>query len=402
MYGFFKNLRFFEPFLMLFFIDKGINFIQIGTLYALREISINLLEIPTGVFADILGRRKTMIFSFLGYIISFILFYFSTTYSLLLLAMLVFGFGDAMRTGTHKAMIFDYLKIKGWNSQRVAYYGRTRSWSQIGSAISSLLAASIVIITGNYEIVFLISTLPYLGNLILIWSYPPVLDGPIKNNHEIKLAKNVKNYFSDLKISFSIRALWVTFLNLASYQGYFKAIKDYLQPIIVLAIAGSYLHGEASADFATTSIVGIIYFIIYIISSFTSRYASKMVDWLKTPERVINITLAFGLLVGVFAGGLITSENNKWAALIFILIFVVQNIRKPIGSSVIAENVKNEVLATGLSIQSQFDSLLAALCAILMGFLAENFGLGKALMILGVTLLLISQFLRIKPNKGNL
>lgn len=30
LYGFLKNLRFFEPFLYLFFLEQGLNFLQIG------------------------------------------------------------------------------------------------------------------------------------------------------------------------------------------------------------------------------------------------------------------------------------------------------------------------------------------------------------------------------------
>ena len=44
-YGFLKNLRFFEPFLMLFFIEKGLSYLQIGVLYSIREIGVNILEI---------------------------------------------------------------------------------------------------------------------------------------------------------------------------------------------------------------------------------------------------------------------------------------------------------------------------------------------------------------------
>ena len=36
-YGFLKNLRFFDPFLMLFFLEKGLSYLEIGTLYAIRR-----------------------------------------------------------------------------------------------------------------------------------------------------------------------------------------------------------------------------------------------------------------------------------------------------------------------------------------------------------------------------
>ncbi len=386
---------------MLFFLERGILFLQIGSLYAIREISINILEIPTGAVADILGRRKTMVVSFTAYIFSFVIFYFAPSYFWLILAMLLFSFGDAMRTGTHKAMIFDYLQINGWVDQKVIYYGHTRSWSMLGSALSSVLAALVVILTGNYEMVFLFSILPYLADLLLVLSYPATLDGPIISAEKINIRKRFAIFFKELTASFKNKSLWVTILNLASYQGYFKAIKDYLQPIILLALGASVLDMEKMQDKESAAIIGVLYFIIYIVSSFTSRHSGKLVTWLKSPEKVINTTLFSGVLIGLACGGLITTHSTAAAVLLFVLIFVVQNIRKPVGVSLVANKVKNEVLATGLSVQSQFDSLFAALFAILMGILADTFDIGMALIIMGIGLFFIAIVVRLIPKSEN-
>lgn len=50
-YGFLKNLRFFDAFLLLFFLENGTSYSQIGILYAAREIVINVFEIPSGIIA---------------------------------------------------------------------------------------------------------------------------------------------------------------------------------------------------------------------------------------------------------------------------------------------------------------------------------------------------------------
>ena len=155
LYGFLKNQRFFDPFLMLFFLEKNLSYTQIGVLYSVKMLTRTVLEIPTGVIADALGRRGTMIFSYSSYIVSFILYYFSGNYFFLIAASFTFGVGDAFRTGTHKAMIFEYLKYKSWEDQKVHYYGHTRSWSQVGSAVSSLIAAIIVFCSGRYTNIFL-------------------------------------------------------------------------------------------------------------------------------------------------------------------------------------------------------------------------------------------------------
>ena len=88
------------------------NFLQIGTLITIREISRNILEIPAGIFADSIGRKKTMIGAFLFYLSSFLLFYLFSGYSVFILAMLLYSFGDAFRTGTHKAMILITLRSR--------------------------------------------------------------------------------------------------------------------------------------------------------------------------------------------------------------------------------------------------------------------------------------------------
>jgi len=74
LYGFLKNQQYFEPFLVLVFLEKGLTFLHIGLLIAFRELVINLFEILSGALADLWGRRRAMILSFCAYIGSFILF----------------------------------------------------------------------------------------------------------------------------------------------------------------------------------------------------------------------------------------------------------------------------------------------------------------------------------------
>ncbi len=126
-YGFLKNLRFFDAFFILFLVGKGLPYSQIGVLYAVREITINIFELPSGIIADTFGRKTSLIASFIAYILSFIVFYFSVKFNMFLLAFVLFGAADAFRTGTHKGMIMDYLKQNEWEKQKIKYYGYTRS-----------------------------------------------------------------------------------------------------------------------------------------------------------------------------------------------------------------------------------------------------------------------------------
>ena len=91
LYGFLKNQRYFEPFLVLAFLEKGLGFFEIGLLVAFRELLVHLLEIPSGAIADVWGRRRSLILSFSAYIVSFLLFGAVDSLAALFVAMAFFA-----------------------------------------------------------------------------------------------------------------------------------------------------------------------------------------------------------------------------------------------------------------------------------------------------------------------
>ena len=113
LYGFLKNQRYFEPFLILAFIQMGLSFLEIGLLIAFRELCVTVLEIPSGSIADLYGRRRALLLSFGAYIVGFVTFGFADQFAVLFGAMFFIAVGDAFRTGTHKAMIFTWLRLEG-------------------------------------------------------------------------------------------------------------------------------------------------------------------------------------------------------------------------------------------------------------------------------------------------
>jgi len=402
-YGFFKNLKFFEPFFILFLLEKGLSFWQIGVIYSVREITKNIFEIPSGIFADALGRRKTLILSFAFYILSFLGFYFSGNYILLLVSITFFAFGDAFRTGTNKAMIFDYITSKGWQDQKVHYYGNTRSWSQKGSAVSSLIAAAIVIAFQNYTVIFLASIVPYLINTGIVLSYPKSLEGKTHELNSIKIASAFKTTFRNLWLVIKSPSYWKIINLHAVHSGFHKSIKEYIQPIIVLSIASLHLLQKWSNERKEALFIGVIYFLIYILSSFASKSAGSFTEKLKSKEKALVYSLFAGLLFGVFTG-LGVFLNVYWLGILFfILIYMNENLRKPIGVAAVAEKSDTKIMASVLSINSQAESFFAAIIAPILGVLIDVYSLGKSLIAVSTGIMFLSfltHFLFKKKSKN--
>ncbi|RLC52723.1 MAG: MFS transporter [Candidatus Cloacimonadota bacterium] len=398
-YGFLKNLRFFDPFIILFFREMGISFLQIGVLFSVREISTMILEIPTGIVADSFGRKNSMIFSFLSYIVSFLIFFLFPNYAMYILAMILYAFGEAFRTGTHKAMILEYLRLKNIEHLKVDYYGFTRSWSQKGSAVSSLIAGAIVFYSGQYKYIFVASVIPYILELFLMISYPKELNGSITKFDE-------RNYFKNILLSFRKTALnflsifknptlLKAFSNSAVFDGLFKTVKDYIQPVMK-SFALSLPVFFFFKDKRDTVLIAVVYFILYLLTSTASKNAGKFKRKCKSLVSAINTTYLVGVLIIVFAGLFYFLDWKIIAIIFFVLLFVIQNLRRPLNVGYLSEIIPRKVMASGLSAESQIKTFFVAIFAPIMGFLADKFGIGPGLMILSFLVLAVYPIVKLK------
>ncbi len=387
LYGFLKNQRFFDPFLMLFFLEKNLSYIQIGTLYSIRMIIRAILEIPSGIIADALGRRRTMIFSYIFYILSFVIYYISKNYFILFVATFIFAIGDAFRTGTHKAMIFEYLKIKNWGNQKVYYYGHTRSWSQAGAAISSLIAAAIVFYGGRYTDVFLYTLIPYGIGLVLLSSYPKSLEGSEAVKSKQSKIKSLKAVFKEMVSAFSNIKSFKVIINLSSYSGYFMAIKDYLQPVLQIFVTALPVLLFLEQKEREATVIGAVYFVLYFISSGASRYSGKSAEKFVDLLKPLNLTLIIGLIIGIVSGIFYKFNIIIITIVLFAGIHIVDNLRRPMAVAYASEKFNEKILSSVLSVESQAKSLIAAVFAILLGFFADFLGIEFGFIIASLILL---------------
>lgn len=389
-YGFLRNLRFFEAFLLLFLLEKGMSYSQIGILYAVKEIALNFFEIPSGIISDAWGRKYTLASSFIIFIVSFLVFYFSASFGLFVLAFILFGFADAFRTGIHKAMMTDYLEINGLIKHRTLYYGNTRAWSQRGLAVSSLIGGGIVFFAGNYQTIFLFTIIPYLASFGLLLSYPEVLNRAIKPKGN-KRWSQVKGAWSSFVQTLKQPQVYAVVTNSASFTAYKQSIKDYLQPILVVAVGVLPLLTDIEAKRRNGLLIGLVFFVIYLLTSQASKMAGRVKKGQLRKGSLWSfvIGLSAGVLVGVFY-----QIEMWWLAVFgFTLVFIVENFRKPVVTSMVSEEVSTTVLGSVLSAQSQLRTIISALISLVLGFMSEYFGIGKA--IIAVSLILTVVFMTI-------
>ncbi|MDT8400959.1 MAG: MFS transporter [Bacteroidales bacterium] len=399
LYGFLKNQKFYEPFFLLFLLSKDISYLQVGILYSIKEITVNLLEIPAGMIADSAGRRKSMLLSFTLYILSFLVFYFSITYTILIIAIIIFGMADVFRTGTHKAMIFAYLEANEWSHLKVEYYGHTRSCSQFGSAISSLVAAAIVILTNNYSMVFAFAVIPYILNLVNLASYPSWLDGEQKKLNAGLFRRNFVTALKSLLKAFRNKWTIKIFVNSSLPSGYFNSVKDYLQVLILSMVAALPVLESYSEKDKGSVLIGLVYFLIYLLASKASRMAGHFSMKVGSVYRGMNISLLIMVSAGILAGFFFHCGLEFMAVLFFFVLYLMENLRRPVAVAGIADRMGSQSLSTFLSTDSQLKSIFTMLVSPVVGLLADQISPGAGITIAATQVLLIYPMIRLSKER---
>ncbi len=365
LYGFLKNQRYFEPFLYLALLEKGLSFTAIGLLIGLRELLVNLLEIPTGAIADVVGRRRSMIASFVAYVASFIVLGLASSFWVLAVGMSLFAVGEAFRTGTHKAMIFDWLAGEGRLADRTRVYGYTRSWSKRGSAVSVVIAAVLVFATDRYTDVFLWCAVPYVLGILNFLGYPRHLDGAPADGRSLRAV--VRMLVAGVRDAVGDRSLRRLLIESAGFEGTFKVVKGYMQPLLEsLALTLPIL--VAFGDRRRTAVlVGAVYVVLHLLGSHASRRAHRVESRAGTPDRAAGLLwLAYLMVFGAMAAAL-AAGFPVVAVGGFVLLAVLQDTWRPILISRIDAHASSERQATVLSIESQVQSLFSALVAPVLG-----------------------------------
>jgi len=399
-YGFLKNLRFFEPVLLLFFtLDKGLSYTQFGLLVGIREVCVWLLEIPTGIIADVTGRRRAMMLAFGSYIVSFLIFSLTSSFWAFVPAMVLFALGETFRSGTHKSMIMRHLELEGLGDLKVHYYGFTRSMSRLGSAFSALALIVLAFAEPDYGIIFPATIVPYVLGLLLMTTYPAELDGETKST--AILGSMWKHTVDSAKSLFHVHELGKVVVNESVFESFFRVAKDYLQPIVqTAALSLPVLMAVEDPQKRTFLALGVVYFFVYMNSFVSSRYSGHIADRAGHLGRTLNYLFWVFAIAFTLVGAFYRVDWHLPAIIMLFFFYTLYNVRKPVVVGFLSDRIPSQQRATVLSVQNQLRAIIAAIVAPLFGLIADNpkLGITWAFLLGGVVLVVLGVILRLESR----
>lgn len=354
------------PVLILYYTANGLNPTQIFTIQAAFHLAVLLLEVPSGYLADVVGRKKTLVFGAIFFPLGLALYAVGRSFAAFICAEAVLAVSVSMRSGCDSAMLFDSLRLLKREGEYKRFEGRCALFARTGTAVSSLAG-------GLLATVFL--RLPFLVNVASALFMPALAISLVEPEREPRRSKNpmldilrICRYclrqphirpvilFCGMLMASQLTALWAYFLlyrELGIGVGWFGVLFAVFQ--LAGALGGSRAH------------------------AFSERFGAKASLFLVQLSPVFYVLL--GLFPSIWLLPLISANAFLW------------NLAYPVLLERLNLAVGSDVRATVLSLAGMAGSVTFIVVSPLFGRLVDAVSLSAAFIALGAFFLVAGAFL---------
>lgn len=135
---FITNLNMQSSIWVLYLAYCGMNLAQIGLLEGVYHATSIICEIPSGAFADLLGRKRSMVLSRLCIAISCVIMLFAGNFWLFALSFIIQALGNNLNSGSEEALIYDSMKVIGREEEYMGVYGRLNVIIEVAQGIATV------------------------------------------------------------------------------------------------------------------------------------------------------------------------------------------------------------------------------------------------------------------------
>ncbi|SLN40276.1 MFS transporter [Pseudooctadecabacter jejudonensis] len=203
---FLRNLIFWQAVWFLYF-QNVLSAAEAILLYAVYDVAVTLLEVPSGYMSDRLGRRKTLILSAIAACAGAVCLSIGDTFAMFALGQILIGVGGAFASGTDEAMLFESLAATDRTDEIEAQEVTAWRYSFTALALSALTGGAMVLI--DPRLPFIAGALAAAALLGVTWRMvePPHTTALPEGGEMLRL-RHIASHFRNPVLSW-IFALWV-------------------------------------------------------------------------------------------------------------------------------------------------------------------------------------------------
>lgn len=360
-FNFFVDFRFYFPIAILYFAKITGSYALGMSIFGFTQLAQALFEIPTGVFSDYIGRKKTVIFGAFFSILAVFFYALGFSYWILIIGAVLEGVSRSFYSGNNDAFLHESLSEERKEDEYHTYYGKLSSMFQIAAGFAVFLGG--IIAFYSFSLTFWLSVIPQVFCLMIAFNLvePKVIS---------KQTSNIYNHLKESLILF---------------------IKNPKLRLLSFSDIYSFGLGEAGYQFR---------------SAFINRV------WPVWAIGIPQVLSSFGAAIGFFHAGRVIRKyggvkvlllTNIYDKIIGIISLTFVSVFSPLlmtttsfnfglsttaKSSLMQKEFTDSQRATMSSLNSLAGSLFFTVSAYFIGFVADKFNPAQALLVITIFSLL--------------
>lgn len=164
-FNFFTDFKLYAPIAIIYFARVSDSYALGMAVFSVAMVSSALFEIPTGVFSDFIGRKRTVVLGALAAVIYSIFYAIGQSFLILAIGAIFEGLSRSFYSGNNDALLYDTLNETGEKHQYDEFLGRVSSMFQIALAVSAILGS--ILANWSFSLIMWISVVPQIICFIL-------------------------------------------------------------------------------------------------------------------------------------------------------------------------------------------------------------------------------------------
>lgn len=340
------------PIITLYFQESGLLIRDIFVLQVIFSVVIFVFEVPSGYFADVFGRKGSLVIGVIVGTAGFLMYYFALGFWGFATAELLLAVSAAFLSGADSAFLYDTLQQYGAVEQHARYQGRILSATRISEAAASLVG-------GFLATIMTLKNIFFVEFLVMALAIPIVFS--MKEPKISPSTEKRKNIFQIL--SFALREnKKLLYLNI------FSGIISTVTLVMVWFVQPYWEKLEVPIFY-----FGIMWAGLNILVAVGAFFAHRL-------EKFFSFRVLFGFIaiLPMILYGLLALGIEYLALAIIPLFWVLRGIFQPISLDYINRETDSSTRATVVSISQLFGRAFFSILSPFLGWVADIWSLEMA------------------------
>lgn len=329
------------PVLSLLLLEKGATLSSMSAIIGIFSFTVIVLELPTGIMADIIGRKKTFILSLILSLVFSIVFLLGHGLLMLCIGMFIYGLHRAVSSGSFEALFIDSYIYEFGKEKLHEVTTRINVLDAFGLSAGALTGGALpeisekyFILSGTYDLNLIVRLI--LTVLVAVLAAVFIKEsGTNEVKERITLRQHIKNSSNVVIKSKNIICI---FISVFTTGFFFSSLETYWQPHFISLMPSD----------SAMVILGVMAFLYLAAAMMGNIISSKLFSKYNAKKTylILRIFLVITLIITALQTNMITF------ILFYSLIYLVFGMASIPESVILNSEIPNSARASILSVNS--------------------------------------------------